>query len=171
MNFADRAREHASHSPVAVLPRQEQVVSVSGDQYQLFQPPTNICELDPGSGNHSAVDLNNRPLLRDSPVRPELVAERAVNEEAAEAPAQAPTSIQPPVLEQSVPVPQHAHHLSRAAGNRKSLAQDCYVCYEPFEGPDDAVWCRRKCGQNLHRACFEEWARNKDRRDVRCGYW
>ena len=55
--------------------------------------------------------------------------------------------------------------------NRKPLAEACYVCYEPFSGPGDAVWCRGSCGQNLHRECFEQWSSGKGRRHVKCAFW
>ncbi|KAI2605336.1 uncharacterized protein GGS25DRAFT_524851 [Hypoxylon fragiforme] len=44
--------------------------------------------------------------------------------------------------------------------NRKSLDDDCPICFSPFED-DDAVYCRATCGQNIHRACFEMWAATK----------
>lgn len=44
--------------------------------------------------------------------------------------------------------------------NRKSLDDDCPICFSPFE-EDDAVYCRATCGQNIHRACFEMWAATK----------
>jgi hypothetical protein len=40
---------------------------------------------------------------------------------------------------------------------RKPITEDCGVCYEPICCPDDAVWCRAQCGQNIHRGCFKEW--------------
>ena len=55
--------------------------------------------------------------------------------------------------------------------NRKPLVDDCYICYQPFNGPDDAVWCRRKCGQNLHKRCFDQWSRGKPRETVTCAFW
>jgi hypothetical protein len=49
--------------------------------------------------------------------------------------------------------------------------QDCYVCMERIEGAEDAVWCRKACGQNVHRECFEIWRRTKENGPTRCGYW
>lgn len=40
---------------------------------------------------------------------------------------------------------------------RKPLTDPCFVCMEHIALPDDAVWCRAQCGQNVHRACFNEW--------------
>jgi hypothetical protein len=39
------------------------------------------------------------------------------------------------------------------------------------DAADIAVWCQRGCGQNLHRECFEEWTRDKQRWEVKYGYW
>ncbi|KXJ90534.1 hypothetical protein Micbo1qcDRAFT_234479 [Microdochium bolleyi] len=50
--------------------------------------------------------------------------------------------------------------------NRKAIEGDCPICFTAFEdgsGGDgeDLVFCRAQCGQNLHRECFEMWARTK----------
>ena len=45
--------------------------------------------------------------------------------------------------------------------NRKSIEGDCPICFTPFEGPDDTVYCRAQCGQNMHKECFEMWAATK----------
>jgi hypothetical protein len=34
---------------------------------------------------------------------------------------------------------------------------------------DDILWCKGACGQNIHRACFEQWARSKPGQ-VKCVY-
>ncbi|KAH7029470.1 uncharacterized protein B0I36DRAFT_423095 [Microdochium trichocladiopsis] len=54
--------------------------------------------------------------------------------------------------------------------NRKAIEGDCPICFSALvedeasgSGKDDAeiVYCRAQCGQNLHRVCFEIWARTK----------
>ncbi|XXH02142.1 hypothetical protein Hte_008510 [Hypoxylon texense] len=45
--------------------------------------------------------------------------------------------------------------------NRKSLDGDCPICFMPFEGAEDTVYCRATCGQNIHTECFEMWATTK----------
>ncbi|KAI0839358.1 hypothetical protein F5Y06DRAFT_286396 [Hypoxylon sp. FL0890] len=45
--------------------------------------------------------------------------------------------------------------------NRKSLEGDCPICFMPFEGAEDTVYCRATCGQNIHKECFEMWAATK----------
>jgi hypothetical protein len=63
---------------------------------------------------------------------------------------------------------------------RKPITDPCPICFEPFCCPDDAVWCRAQCGQNVHRTCFERW-RGTERTQLRgaertqptsaCVYW
>lgn len=49
--------------------------------------------------------------------------------------------------------------------NRKPVEGDCPICYSELEEPGhaegDIVWCRAACGNNVHRKCFETWARTK----------
>ncbi|KAI1778730.1 hypothetical protein F4818DRAFT_227050 [Hypoxylon cercidicola] len=55
--------------------------------------------------------------------------------------------------------------------NRKSLDGDCPICFTPFEGVEDTVYCRATCGQNIHTECFEMWAttkRKSGREQVTC---
>ncbi|KJZ76170.1 hypothetical protein HIM_04626 [Hirsutella minnesotensis 3608] len=48
-------------------------------------------------------------------------------------------------------------------GKRKPIEGDCPICFCELEAasPGSAVWCRAACGQNLHRECFDMWARTK----------
>ena len=54
---------------------------------------------------------------------------------------------------------------------RKSLDEPCYVCYEDFEGPEDALWCHRGCGQNVHVECFGTWRQTHVHERTRCPFW
>ncbi|KAK7746552.1 hypothetical protein SLS62_009349 [Diatrype stigma] len=45
--------------------------------------------------------------------------------------------------------------------NRKEVDGDCPICFTPFEGSDNTVYCRAQCGQNLHEECFQMWAATK----------
>ncbi|KAI3338088.1 hypothetical protein F4824DRAFT_98076 [Ustulina deusta] len=45
--------------------------------------------------------------------------------------------------------------------NRKQIEGDCPICFTPFEGPEDTVYCRATCGQNMHKECFAMWAATK----------
>jgi len=57
-------------------------------------------------------------------------------------------------------------------GSRKPIEGDCPVCVMEFDEsdkPDDILWCKGACGQNIHRTCFEQWARSKPGQ-VKCVY-
>lgn len=54
-------------------------------------------------------------------------------------------------------------------GLRKAIEGDCPVCVMEFEASDDIVWCKAACGNNIHRQCFEQWARSKPGA-VKCVY-
>lgn len=48
--------------------------------------------------------------------------------------------------------------------NRKPIEGDCPICFEEMkEGPgnEKLVWCKAACGQNIHRQCFNTWAKTK----------
>jgi hypothetical protein len=49
-------------------------------------------------------------------------------------------------------------------GHRKAIEGDCPVCVVEFEEsdkPEDIIWCKAACGNNVHRHCFEQWAKSK----------
>lgn len=49
-------------------------------------------------------------------------------------------------------------------GHRKPIEGDCPVCVMEFEESDrseDILWCKAACGNNIHKRCFEQWARSK----------
>ena len=46
-------------------------------------------------------------------------------------------------------------------GNRKPMEDDCPICCIEFEDGEQVVWCRAACGNNVHKACFDQWARTK----------
>lgn len=51
--------------------------------------------------------------------------------------------------------------------NRKPIEGDCPICFSALvdeasgSWEADVVYCRAQCGQNLHKECFEIWARTK----------
>jgi hypothetical protein len=47
----------------------------------------------------------------------------------------------------------------------------CYICYDPFQSPVDAVWCRGTCGQNVCVYCFDEWIESRSEHNITCPYW
>lgn len=38
-----------------------------------------------------------------------------------------------------------------------------------FEAGEDILWCKAACGNNIHRTCFEQWAKSKPG-EVKCVY-
>ncbi|KAG9258218.1 SWIM zinc finger protein [Emericellopsis atlantica] len=45
---------------------------------------------------------------------------------------------------------------------RKPIDGDCPICFSELEEKGEAiVWCRAACGQNIHKQCFDTWARTK----------
>ncbi|KAL9592237.1 MAG: hypothetical protein Q9179_006917 [Wetmoreana sp. 5 TL-2023] len=61
---------------------------------------------------------------------------------------------------------------SEEPSNRKPIEGDCPICYTEFDAEnEDIVWCKAACGNNIHKQCFEQWARSQTRKaDVRCVY-
>ena len=57
--------------------------------------------------------------------------------------------------------------------NRKEISGDCPICFTEFEpSSDEIVWCKAACGNNIHRTCFEQWAKSqKSRQQVCCVFW
>ena len=45
-------------------------------------------------------------------------------------------------------------------GNRKPIADDCPICFTRLE-EEESVWCKASCGNNVHKSCFEHWAKTK----------
>ena len=46
-------------------------------------------------------------------------------------------------------------------GNRKPVDDDCPICCIEFEDGEEIVWCRAACGNNVHKTCFDQWAKTK----------
>ncbi|KAF7717424.1 Uncharacterized protein PECH_006423 [Penicillium ucsense] len=57
-------------------------------------------------------------------------------------------------------------------GNRKPLDGACPICFTDFTPKDKTVWCQTGCGNNVHKVCFEQWARasRSSQGPVRCIY-
>ncbi|KAI1800238.1 hypothetical protein F4811DRAFT_564942 [Daldinia bambusicola] len=66
------------------------------------------------------------------------------------------------IFENAPPIePEHQPGAETYDKNRKPLEGDCPICFMPFEGAEDAVYCRATCGQNIHAECFAMWATTK----------
>ncbi|MCJ1225447.1 hypothetical protein MMC12_002096 [Toensbergia leucococca] len=59
---------------------------------------------------------------------------------------------------------------SENPSNRKDVSGDCPICFTEFEPEsEDIVWCKAACGNNIHKECFEQWAKSqKGVRELRC---
>ncbi len=56
--------------------------------------------------------------------------------------------------------------------NRKEISGDCPICFTEFEPEsEEIVWCKAACGNNIHRTCFEQWAKSQAGKEIRCVYW
>lgn len=54
-------------------------------------------------------------------------------------------------------------------GKRKPIEGDCPICVTEFEAGEEIVWCKAACGNNIHKACFEQWAKSRPG-EVTCVY-
>lgn len=62
------------------------------------------------------------------------------------------------------PVVDHAHDEANNElhnGSRKPIDGDCPICVFEMEPGEELVWCKAACGQNFHKACFEQWRASK----------
>ncbi|KIW30670.1 uncharacterized protein PV07_06394 [Cladophialophora immunda] len=58
-----------------------------------------------------------------------------------------------------------------AKGSRKPTDGECPICYmELDEEHNELVWCKVQCGHNLHKSCFNQWAKSQAGKGVRCVY-
>jgi hypothetical protein len=60
---------------------------------------------------------------------------------------------------------------SDPSDKRRPIEGDCPICFMEFEPEKEkTVWCGT-CGNNIHKACFDQWAATQQRQGVRCVYW
>ncbi|KAJ5745472.1 hypothetical protein N7520_010654 [Penicillium odoratum] len=55
-------------------------------------------------------------------------------------------------------------------GKQKPIEGDCPICFMEFEPNEKVVWCKSACGNNIHKACFDQWAVTTRKSGVRCVY-
>ncbi|KAG7123256.1 Mitogen-activated protein kinase kinase kinase 1 like [Verticillium longisporum] len=55
---------------------------------------------------------------------------------------------------------------------RKPVEGDCPICFDGLDASSNekVVWCRAACGQNIHRDCFQTWAKTKRQSEVTCPF-
>jgi hypothetical protein len=49
-------------------------------------------------------------------------------------------------------------------GNRKAIEGECPICcvdFDPDDSSEEVVYCKAACGNNIHKACFDQWAATK----------
>ncbi|KAL9004521.1 MAG: hypothetical protein Q9188_002678 [Gyalolechia gomerana] len=62
------------------------------------------------------------------------------------------------------PLPASSVAAPSAPSNRKEVAGDCPICFMEFEPEnEEIVWCKAACGNNIHKHCFEQWAKSQKR--------
>ncbi|KAL8880257.1 MAG: hypothetical protein Q9192_008055 [Flavoplaca navasiana] len=55
--------------------------------------------------------------------------------------------------------------------NRKEISGDCPICFMEFApATEEIIFCRAACGNNIHKQCFEQWARAQASGSVKCVY-
>ncbi|KAL8827706.1 MAG: hypothetical protein Q9170_006905 [Blastenia crenularia] len=71
------------------------------------------------------------------------------------------------------PLPASSVAAPSAPSNRKEISGDCPICFMEFApGNEEIVWCKAACGNNIHKHCFEQWAKSQKRiSEVKCVYW
>lgn len=75
----------------------------------------------------------------------------------------------------SAPIPHATKHENEGRNDkRKSIEGDCPICFMSMEleSHEELLWCKASCGQNVHRDCFEQWAKSSGTSNgqVRCIY-
>ncbi|KAF2764075.1 hypothetical protein EJ03DRAFT_332185, partial [Teratosphaeria nubilosa] len=76
------------------------------------------------------------------------------------------------IFEKAPPLPSEAAEGGAKDGNRKPLEGECPICvcdFEPESG-EAIVYCKAACGNNIHKACFEQWAATKRGQKITCPF-
>ncbi|SMR61858.1 unnamed protein product [Zymoseptoria tritici ST99CH_1A5] len=77
------------------------------------------------------------------------------------------------IFDNAPPLPSATGKDTTKDGNRKPL-EDCPICCEDFEEAEKegetVVWCKAACGNNIHKACFNQWAATKRGGSVTCPF-
>jgi hypothetical protein len=76
------------------------------------------------------------------------------------------------IFANSPAIPQADSTATDTGGHRKPIEGDCPVCVMDFDingKSEEIIWCKGACGNNIHRHCFEQWARSKPGQ-VKCVY-
>ena len=58
---------------------------------------------------------------------------------------------------------------SSSSSKRKPIEGECSICFSELLPQGEAVvWCEASCGQNIHKECFDLWARTKSVARLTC---
>lgn len=77
------------------------------------------------------------------------------------------------IFEKAPPLPTEQGDATEKDGNRKPVEGECPICAEDFEPEnkrEEVVYCKAACGNNVHKACFKQWAATKKGQEVTCPF-
>jgi hypothetical protein len=76
------------------------------------------------------------------------------------------------IFQNAPPLPSETADESAKDGNRKNLEGECPICCVDFEpdNPEEVVYCKASCGNNVHKDCFKQWAATKRGGEVTCPF-
>lgn len=75
------------------------------------------------------------------------------------------------IFNNAPPLPTDSKSSNDTDGKRKSTDGECPICYMDFdEEHNELVWCKAACGNNMHKDCFEQWAKSQAGQTVKCVY-
>ncbi|KAK5001100.1 hypothetical protein LTR66_000138 [Elasticomyces elasticus] len=75
------------------------------------------------------------------------------------------------IFDQAPPLPTDDGADEEKDGKRKPVEDDCPICCCEFEPEkEEIVWCKAACGNNIHKACFDQWAAVKTGDKATCPY-
>lgn len=77
------------------------------------------------------------------------------------------------IFARAPPLPSEQADNTKKDGNRKAVEGECPICcvdFEPEESNEEVVYCKAACGNNIHKACFKQWAATKKGREVTCPF-
>lgn len=75
------------------------------------------------------------------------------------------------IFANSPPIPTEKSSSSDRGGRRAPVEGDCPICYMDLdETVNEIVWCKRACGNNVHKSCFQQWAMSQQGSNITCVY-
>ena len=83
------------------------------------------------------------------------------------------------IFSKAPPIPTDTVSDAEADPNVKSTRKpveadsECPICYMALMEPgekEELVWCKAACGNNLHKSCFDQWAKSQRGKTLKCVY-